>query len=252
MIKLSNITYSFLLCFLAGFATLIGTIIIFITKKKTDKIITSCLSFAAGVMICVSITDLIPESLGLISKNFLPFPAILICLISFCCGVIISMLIDHFFPNQINDNNQLFRVGIISMLAIIFHNIPEGIATFMTTHNNLSLGTTLTIAIALHNIPEGICIAVPIYYATKSRGKAFKYTLISALSEPLGAFLAYLFLTPIINDLSMGFLYGIIAGIMIHISFYELLPTSFKYKKYRLSIIFFIIGSVIIIINHFI
>ena len=162
------------------------------------------------------------------------------------------MLIDHFFPNQINDNNQLFRVGIISMLAIIFHNIPEGIATFMTTHNNLSLGTTLTIAIALHNIPEGICIAVPIYYATKSRGKAFKYTLISALSEPLGAFLAYLFLTPIINDLSMGFLYGIIAGIMIHISFYELLPTSFKYKKYRLSIIFFIIGSVIMIINHFI
>lgn len=248
---MTNITYSFLLCFLAGFSTLIGTIIIFITKKKTDKIITSCLSFAAGVMICVSLTDLIPESFNLINNTFYPFPAILLCLIFFSVGVIISMLIDHFFPNEIN-SNQLYRVGIISMLAIILHNIPEGIATFMTTHNDLSLGITLTIAIALHNIPEGICIAVPIYYATKSRGKALKYTLISALSEPFGAVLAYLFLTPYVNDLTMGFLYVIIAGIMIHISVYELLPTSIKYKKYKLTIIFYIIGMSIMLINHFI
>lgn len=255
---MNSITYSFLLTFLAGFSTLIGTIIIFIVKKKTDKIIIGSLSFAAGVMISVSLTDLIPESFELISNTFLNFPAILLCLIFFTIGVIISMFIDHFFPNNLNDNNlstsnkKIFRVGIISMVAIILHNIPEGIASFMTTNNNIELGITLTIAIALHNIPEGICIAVPIYYATKSRAKAFNFTLISALSEPFGAVLAYLFLTPFVNDITMGLLYSIIAGIMIHIATYELLPTALKYKKYLPTIIFFIIGSLIMIINHFI
>lgn len=251
-----NLLYSFLLTFLAGFSTLIGTIIIFIIKKRTDKIIVSCLSFAAGVMLTVSLTDLIPESFTLINSHFFNFPAIMLCLIFFVIGIIISMLIDYFFPNELNfnlkTNQKLFRVGIISMLAIIFHNIPEGIATFISSNNNLDLGITLTIAIALHNIPEGICIAVPIYYATKSRGKAFIYTLISALSEPFGALLAFLFLTPLVNDITMGVLYSIIAGIMIHIALYELLPTSLRYKKYFFTIIFFTIGSLIMIINHII
>ena len=253
---MNSLTYSFLLTFLAGISTLIGTIIIFIIKKKTTKVIAGSLSFAAGVMITVSLTDLIPESFMLVSNKFLNFPAILICLIFFVIGIILSMLIDYFFPNDVNNlsksNKKLFRVGIISMLAIILHNIPEGIATFMTSNNNLELGTTLTIAIALHNIPEGICIAVPIYYATKSRVKAFNYTLISALSEPFGAILAFLFLTPLVNDIMMGLLYSIIAGIMIHISLYELLPTALKYKKYFLITIFFIICSLIMIINHII
>ena len=156
---MNSLTYSFLLTFLAGISTLIGTIIIFIIKKKTTKVIAGSLSFAAGVMITVSLTDLIPESFMLVSNKFLNFPAILICLIFFVIGIILSMLIDYFFPNDVNNlsksNKKLFRVGIISMLAIILHNIPEGIATFMTSNNNLELGTTLTIAIALHNIPEG-------------------------------------------------------------------------------------------------
>ena len=112
------------------------------------------------------------------------------------------------------------------MLAIIMHNIPEGIATFIATNTNISLGISLTIAIALHNIPEGISIAVPIYYSTKSRRKALLYTLISGLSEPLGALLAFLFLKPLMYNFVMGILMSMIAGIMTHIAFYELLPTS--------------------------
>lgn len=243
--------YSFILTFIAGFSTLIGTIIIFFIKKKTKKIIVGSLSFACGVMITVSLTDLIPEAFNLIDNYFFNFPAIIITLIFFSLGIIISMLIDHFFPNDIN-SEQLYRVGVISMLAIIFHNIPEGIATFMASNNNLELGVSLTIAIALHNIPEGICIAVPIYYATKSKIKAFNYTLVSALSEPLGALMAYLFLKPFVNDLIMGILYVIIAGIMVHIATYELLPTARKYNMNKTTIIFILSGSLIMLVNHFI
>lgn len=242
--------YSFLLPILAGLSTLIGTIFIFFKFKNNDKVILSSLAFAAGVMTTISLIDLIPESLELLNSYFFPFPKYIIMLIFFSIGVIISMLIDKYLPD--NNNGKLYKVGIISMFAIIIHNIPEGIATFMATSSDISLGISLTLAIAFHNIPEGISISVPIFYATKSKSKAFLYTLISAISEPFGALLAYIFLRNFINNFILGSLFAVIAGIMVHISYYELLPTSFKYKNKRLSIIFFVSGVVISIINHFV
>ena len=133
------------------------------------------------------------------------------------------------------------------MLAIIIHNIPEGIATFIATNSNVFLGFSLALAIALHNIPEGISISVPIYYATGNKKKALLYTLISALSEPIGAILAYLFLSKFINNTILGLLFSLIAGIMLQISFCELLPSS---KKYNISTtFFFILGVLIMIFN---
>ena len=158
---------AFILTTLAGLSTLIGTIPIFI-KNKTNKIIISSLSFAAGVMITVSITDLIPESLNYITKTFKIIPTLLIIGIFISLGIILSMTIDKYInPNR---EGELYKVGIISMIAIILHNIPEGIITYLSTEKNIKLGISLTIAIALHNIPEGISIAVPIYYGRKSRG----------------------------------------------------------------------------------
>lgn len=242
--------YGFILTTIAGLSTLLGTLVIFANKKKSNKIIIKSLSFAAGVMTTVSLTDLIPESINLLNKTFKIFPTILIMLIFIVIGIIVSMTIDKYIPDS--REGELYKVGLISMLAIILHNIPEGIATFLSTESNLTLGLSLTIAIALHNIPEGISISVPIYYATNSKLKAFAYTLISGLSEPLGAIIAYLFLSNVMNDTIMGLLMALIAGIMIQISFYELLPTSFKYKNKKLTILFFIIGIVFMSINHLI
>jgi len=167
---MNNTIYGFILTTLAGLSTLLGTIIIFINKKKNNKIIIGSLSFAAGVMLTVSLTDLIPESINLLNKTFIIFPAIIIMLIFIVIGIIISTAIDKYIPQR--REGELYKVGIISMLAIILHNIPEGIATFLSTENNITLGLSLTIAIALHNIPEGISISVPIYYATGSKIKA--------------------------------------------------------------------------------
>lgn len=238
----------FLLTTIAGLSTMIGTFLIFLSKKKSDLIIIGSLSFAAAVMMTVSFTDLIPESFSTLSMQFKTFPTILILLIFLNIGIILSFTIDKYLPDTSSDG--LYRVGLISMLAIILHNIPEGIATFMAGNTNIALGITLTIAIALHNIPEGISISVPIYYATGSRKKALFYTFISGLSELLGAVLTYLFLRPFISDMVMGCLFALIAGIMLHIAIYELLPTSFKYKKNQLTCLFFIIGMTFMILSH--
>ena len=138
------------------------------------------------------------------------------------------------------------------MLAIILHNIPEGMATFMAGNTDIKLGISLAIAIALHNIPEGISISVPIYYATNSKFKAILYTSLSGLSELFGAIITYLFLKPFINDTLMGLLFAMIAGIMLHISFSELIPTSLNYNNKKLTFTLFFIGILFIVINHFI
>ncbi|MEG2322374.1 MAG: zinc transporter ZupT [Bacilli bacterium] len=249
---MNNITLGFGLTILAGLSTMLGTILIFL-KKKNDKVIIGSLSFASGVMLSVSLIDLIPSSFNLLLTIFPFFPAIIYILIFITSGIIFSMLIDKYLPDNSNSNDKsLYRVGLISMLAIIIHNIPEGMATFIATNNNAVLGISLAIAIALHNIPEGISISVPIFYATNSRLKAIFYTFISSISEPLGAIITYLFLKPFINDRIMGFLFSLIAGIMIHISLYELIPASKKYKKQTFTLLWFILGIIFMVINHLI
>lgn len=248
----SSTLYAFILSILAGLSTLIGAFIILIDKNKNNRVVVSSLSFAAGVMICVSITDLLPSSFNMIS-NIL-FLKVILTAIFFCVGVILSMLIDKYLPDQTNNSNAknvgLYKIGIISMLAIILHNIPEGIATFITSSTNIKLGLTLTIAIALHNIPEGISIAVPIYHSTGNKKKAFLYSFLSGISEVVGAILAYLFLAPFVNDFIMAALYAIIAGIMVHISIYELIPGAYKEGTLKPIIKSFVIGVIIMIISH--
>lgn len=249
---MSQTSFAFLITTLAGLSTLLGSLLIFIKVKEPYKLIASSLGFAVGVMITVSVTDLIPESIHAIKNTFHIIPSILLTSIFFVIGIIFSMLIDKFLPeNQTEKKSRgLYRVGIISMLAIILHNLPEGIATFMTTSSNISLGITLTIAIAMHNIPEGISISIPIFYATGSHLKALFYTFVSGMSEPLGAIIAYFFLRNFMNDTIMGFLYAIIAGIMIHISLYELLPTSLSYQYQKYTKISFYIGIIFMAISH--
>ena len=231
---------------------MLGTFVIFFSSKNKDKIITSSLSFATGVMVCVSLLDLMPESLNMLNNNLNLFLGIILFLIFLCIGVLTSMAIDKYLPDnsENTDNKGLYKIGIISMVAIVLHNIPEGIATFITSTNNLKLGLTITIAIALHNIPEGISIAVPIYHATNNKLKAFLYALLSGMSEVLGSILAYLFLAPLINDHVMKALYAIIAGIMIHISVYELIPGAYKESTLKSVLKYFLIGFGVMILSH--
>jgi len=241
---------AFILTTMAGLSTMLGCIPIFIKLKNENKIISGSLAFAAGVMICVSITDLIPESISMLERSCQGFWTVLFCFLFLILGMIVSSFVDKKLPVSTKDV-PLYKVGIVSMLAIILHNVPEGIATFISTTKDTYLGITLAIAIALHNIPEGISISVPIYYSTKSRKRALIYTFISGLSEPFGAIITYLFLLPFINDMVLGFLFAMIAGIMMEISFTELLPTSLEYGYSKLTKIFFIIGAIFMLLKFF-
>lgn len=238
----------FIITFLAGCSTLIGFLFIYL-KNNSNIILIASLAFASGVMFLISILDLIPSSFLLINKVYYAIPSFLICGLFVVIGIILSMLIDKYLPDNTYQDKFLYRVGMISMIAIMLHNIPEGIATYLTSNNDIKLGLTLAIAIALHNIPEGISIAVPIYYSTGNRTKAFLYTLISGMSEFAGAILASIFLVGFSNQIFMGCLYAIIAGIMMHISIYELLPSSLKYKKLWQTIFFFIIGIIFMFVS---
>jgi len=210
--------YPFLLTTLAGLSTLLGTLPIFFKIKNKDFIIGAACSFAGGVMICISILDLIPESIKSLNKYTSPLFTILLSFIFIILGILASSLIDN-FVEKTSKKSSLFNVGIISMLAIIIHNIPEGIVTFIVSEKDILLGISICLAIALHNIPEGISIAIPIYYSTKSKFKAIMYTLISSLSELFGAIITYLFLRNYISDIILGFILSLTAGIMIHLSF---------------------------------
>lgn len=238
---------AFILSTIAGLSTLLGTIFIFIHFKHQETILISALSFAAGVMITVSCFDLIPSSFQNLNADFYMIPSCLLCMIGICIGVILSIFIDEKVPSK---SNQLKRVGMISFIAIILHNIPEGIATYLTANRNIDVGIALTCAIALHNIPEGISISIPIYYSSNSRLKAFLYTLISSLSEPLGAIIAFLFLSTWITPTIMGMIYAMIAGIMIHISCYELLPTALQYHQRTKTTFFFFLGTIVMLFSH--
>lgn len=234
--------YSFIITTLAGFSTLLGLIPCFLKNKNQDKVIIASLSFSAGVMLIISLFSLIPESLKLFSYNFKLFPATIILSIFIVLGIIFSMTIDQKLEQTIT-NNSLYKLGLISVIALMLHNIPEGITTFISATVDTKLGLILAISIALHNIPEGISIAIPIYYSTKNIKKAFIYTLISGFSELFGAILAYLFLSKYINNFILGIILSLTAGIMIHISIYELIPNSLLYKNNKVTIIYLLLGG---------
>ena len=149
-----------------------------------------------------------------------------------------------------SSKKSLMKTGIVTALAIAIHNFPEGLATFGAAISDTSLGIVLAVAISIHNIPEGISVSVPIFYATGNRRKAFWYSFLSGLAEPVGAALGYLILFSFITDQIIGGMLGFIAGIMVYISLDEILPTAQKYdKKGHLTIIGIVVGMLVMAIS---
>lgn len=249
--------FALILSFLAGISTVIGACIVFVSKQNSKKTIAFSLGFSGGVMICVSFTDLFPFAETTLVKYYGNIFGVLLTIIYMLSGVIFAMLIDKFIPHESNravsnksDNAKLFRVGLVSMIAITLHNFPEGIATFMSSYQNAALGISISLAIAMHNIPEGIAVAMPIYYSTGSRMKALRYTFYSGLSEPVGALLAFLILRPFISEVLLGLIFAFVMGIMLYICFEELIPSSREYGYSRLSLCSILLGICIIPIAH--
>ena len=242
---MNNFINSFIITFIAGISTILGGFIVLFNVKNKDNIIVTSLSFAAGIMVCISIIELIPESYIYLSRDYSFIFIFLIMFISIFSGYLLFKLLDILLTKDVDN---LYRVGIFSMLAIIIHNIPEGIITFILSSSNLRLGLFMGFSIALHNIPEGISIMVPVYYGSGSYKKAFFLTLVAGISEVIGGVVLYLLFSNYVNDLFLGSIFSFVAGIMIYLAFFELLPKSLEYKNKNLTLSSFMIGIILFFI----
>lgn len=247
---MQNIIIPLILSTLAGLSTLIGAIPIFfkIKEKNLNKFISFCLSFSIAIMISISILDLIPTSFFEIVNFYGIGKTLIILLIAFIISYIIITYLSSLVEKE-SKGIDLYKLGILNMIVLILHNLPEGIATFLSSYHSIDLGLRLSIAIMLHNIPEGISIAVPIYYATGSRKNAIKSTLISGLSEPFGAILAFVFLKKFVSELMISIVLIVVAGLMITLSIQEMLPRALKYKENKWIYLGLITGTILVIVN---
>ena len=209
-------------------------------------------------MIYVSFTEILGKASESLGEYFGPTAGNWWVAASFFAGIALMLIIDRLVPAAENPHevraslqvaslhkeppaeavahadiphHKLMRMGLFTALAITIHNFPEGLVTFLAAMEDPRLGLAIAVAVALHNIPEGISVSVPIYYATGSRMRAFAYSLLSGLAEPVGAIVGYLILRPFISGGLMGGLFAGVAGIMVYISLDELLPTSRAYGK---------------------
>jgi len=235
--------FSLVLSASAGMATLLGAMIVFFAKSKSDRLIAGALGFSGGIMIAVSLIELFPKAQHFFSETMTNLAGTLLAAACLIGGVLIARLLDNLVPHDkpkdredTRHHKNLYRLGMVSAMAILIHNFPEGIATFMAGYADPSLGITLAFAIAMHNIPEGLSVALPIYYSTSSRSRAVLYTFLSGVAEPIGALLAWLVLAPYISSALLGALFSIVAGIMLYIAFEELLPSSRQYGHNRLAL----------------
>lgn len=246
----------------AGLSTGIGGLIVLFFKKTNSKLLSVSLGFSAGVMIYVSFVELFFDSRKLLIESLGKTGGSWVNVLSFFGGILLIAVIDKVIPSyenphesrrveqkndfcDLNGSKKLLRTGLFTALIIAIHNFPEGMATFVSSIQSPSLGIAIAIAIAIHNIPEGISVAIPVYCATGGRKRAFAWTLVSGMGEPLGALLAYFVLLPILNDIVFGVLFAVIAGIMIFISFDELLPSAEEYGEHHLSIYGLITGMAV-------
>ena len=228
---MNRIIVAFIISLIAGLSTTLGSIFTWIKPKNINNFIGSSLSFSGTMMILISITELIPQGFFYIRENNSIFIAGISLIFMLILGILLNTLINNKIVKRVGNSNNLYKVGILSMIVLMIHNMPEGILTFLSTTVDIELGLKLALTISLHNIPEGIAIAVPIYYSTYSHRKGVVGTLLSGLSEPLGAFLAYLFLYKYLSNIMISLLLLLVAGIMISISINEIFEESKKYSK---------------------
>ncbi len=267
-----EIIYALLLTLGAGMATVIGGLLPFFAGGRGSQwLLPFSLGLSAGVMIYISFMELLAEAQSILIEEYGDKLGGLYAIAALFGGIAVVGLIDILIPSGENphhpcemenlsksggvksaedkgvkpDSKRLKRVGLVTALAIAVHNFPEGIATFITSLEEPALGLTIAVAVAIHNIPEGIAVAIPIYYATRSRGKALLYTLISGVAEPAGALLAMFILAPYITPTLMAVMLAAVAGFMIFISIDELLPSARVYGHAHTSIIGFVLGMLI-------
>ncbi len=247
----TTIGFALLLSALAGLSTTLGSLMGVFVSKPGPRFMTLTLGFSGGVMILVSFVELLQG--GIEAIGFAPAH------LAFFGGILAMFLIDALIPHDYMGEHhhteeekregQLLKTGLFVALGIGIHNFPEGMAAFAGALEDPSLGIAIAVAIAIHNIPEGLAVSAPVYAATGSRGKAFLWSFLSGVAEPIGAGLAALVLMPFLSEMVLGFVLAVVAGIMVFISLDELVPVARSFGEEHLSIVGVIAGMMVMALS---
>ncbi len=302
-----HILFAFALTLFAGLSTGIGSALAFFADHTNTKFLSVSMGFSAGVMIYVSLVEIMVKARDSLSVALGPVAGSWTTVGGFFGGIALIAVIDRLVPSRENphemrmveempaqhggaatvgaatvgtatvgtatvgaatvgaatagaatagmatasaeNRNGLYRIGLLSAIAIAIHNFPEGLATFLSAVQDPNLGIPIAVAIAIHNIPEGIAVAIPIFYATGSRGRAFFLSFSSGLAEPVGALIGYFILIQFFSDAIFGIVFASVAGIMVFISLDELLPGAREYGEHHLAIYGLIAGMAVMAVS---
>jgi ZIP family zinc transporter len=235
-----------LLAAIAGFATLIGSISIFVSKKKSVNNIVIVLGLSIGILVALGLQELLGESYEIFSSNTTTFYSVLLITLFVIIGYGFTYLLDKFLHHK---EDNLGHLSLITTLSITMHKLPEGMALFIAGYADIKLAIALSVAIALHHIPEGIMISMPIYYATNNKFKAILYAFLSSSATLIGAIIAIIFLNNL-STIVMGILFSITLGMYTFVVINELVPTALSYKKDDKLIYSILIGTSLMMLLH--
>jgi ZIP family zinc transporter len=255
----------------AGLSTGIGSALAFLVKNANYRFLSVSMGFSAGVMVYVSFVEIIVVAKDSLTAQWGNAAGSWGTVAGFFGGIAVAAVIDKLVPEAENpheahtigemsmtadehaqkhhDMSKLHRTGIFTAFALAIHNFPEGIATFTAAMVEPALGVAIAVAIAIHNIPEGISVSVPIFYATGDRKKAFIYSFLSGFAEPVGAIVGYFALMPFLSPAVFGLLFASVAGIMVFISFDELLPMAEEYGEHHLCVYGLVAGMAVMALS---
>ena len=244
------VLYSFLAGMFTWILTILGSLAVYSVKCNNKNLIAVFLGFGGGVMIAASFFSLLLPAIDFCAiLNYQPW---LICIIGFIIGVLIILVIDYILSNKEQDI-KTDKNNILMVLAVIIHNIPEGLAIGVAfgsvasgiTSSSLIAAIMLAIGIGLQNFPEGAAISIPLASTGMSKHKAFFIGALSAIVEPIAAIIGAVLVS--IVELALPLVLVIAASIMIFVVIDEILSVSHTYHQ-RLTSIGFIIGFIIMMI----
>lgn len=249
--------YPVLICTFAGLSTALGAVVVILAGNISNEKMSFSQGFAAGVMVAVSVLDLLPESFF---KYYVYMNALTafkaVASLFFCgwvAGTAISLLAVpvEFKTDADSSLSSAARMAALTTLVMVIHNLPEGMLTIFTSAEDISFGLKMALAVALHNLPEGMAIASPVLYVTKSRAKAFFQSLMAGMAEPFGGLLAYLILQDILTPAFLNGFMPVVAGVMCQTAICELIPYSAKISNIKHTIYGIITGIITMSIGLF-
>jgi ZIP family zinc transporter len=235
---------------LAGLSTTIGSFIAIFYREPGPRFMAFTMGFSAGVMLLVSFVELLGQGIVMLGFSM----AHVAFFVGFLAMFLVDLLLPHTYIMETHEGHsampeKLKKTAVLVAVGVAIHNFPEGMVTLAGTLQDPNMGLALAVAVAIHNIPEGIAVAVPIYAVTKSAKKAFAWSFLSGVSEPVGALLAALILMPILNEVVLGWMLCLVAGFMVFISLDELLPVAHSYNEEHVAIFGVTTGMMVMAIS---